>query len=86
MGAFADRRPQLVAGALEVQVHKYTKPDDWPVACRALEDTKHLYEKRIRELLEEAFFGAELYDETLWRSCTEAASRIAAKLRTQVGR
>jgi len=85
-GAFSDRRPQLVAGALEVQVHKYTKPDDWPVACRALEDTKHLYEKRIREFLEEAFFGADLYDETLSRACAEAASRIAAKLRTQVGR
>jgi hypothetical protein len=86
-GAFSDRRPQLVAGgALEVQVHKYRKPDDWPVACRALEDTKNLYEKRLRELLEDAFVRAGLYDDTLGRACTEAAKRLAVQLRTQVGR
>ncbi len=85
-GTFSERRPQLVAGgAVEVQVHKYTKPYDWPVACRALADTKSLYEKRLRELLEEAFVKAELYDGTLGRACAEAASKMAAQLCVQVG-
>ena len=84
-GAFSERRLQQVAGgSLVVSVHKYKNPDDWPVACRALVDTKSLYEKRLRELLEDAFLRAELYSDTLSRTCSEAARRIAAQLNTDI--
>lgn len=85
-GGFDERRFQEVAGgSLEVLVHKYKKPEDWPIARRALGETKALYEKRIREMLEEAFIMAGNYDATLSGACSEAASRIAARLNVQVG-
>jgi hypothetical protein len=78
-GTFAARRLQQVAGT-EVSVHAYRNPDDWPIAWRALGDTRSVYEKRLRELLEDAFVKADLYDQTIGRACAEAASRIAAQL------
>ena len=39
-GSFSERRQSHPFGL----VHKYKKPDDWPVAHQALQDTKSLYE------------------------------------------
>jgi len=35
LDAFSDRRMQEVAGGVEVQVHRYLKPEDWATARRA---------------------------------------------------
>ena len=65
-GSFSERRQSIPFGL----VHKYKKPDDWPMASQALHETKSLYEKRIRELLEDAFVRAGTYDGTLAFACS----------------
>jgi hypothetical protein len=77
-GSFSERRRSIPFGL----VHKYKKPDDWPMASQAVHETKSLYEKRIRELLEDAFVRAGTYDDTLAFACSEAARRLATQLRT----
>jgi hypothetical protein len=79
-GSFSERRQSIPFGL----VHKYKKPEDWTVASQALQETKSLYEKRIRELLEDAFVRADIYDRTLAAACTEAARRLATQLRMDV--
>jgi hypothetical protein len=87
--SFSNRRNQKVGPGIVVAVHKYKKPDDWVVARRALEETRDLYEKRIRELLEEIFVRADIFDAapmhtTYDRICKETARGIASKLRVNV--
>ncbi len=55
---FSDKRPESVRGGVHVLVHQYKKSCDWPLAWKALQNTKDLYEKRIREFLEEMFLLA----------------------------
>jgi hypothetical protein len=86
--SFSDRRPQKVGPGIVVAVHKYKKPDDWAVAKRALKETKDLYEKRVRELLEEAFVRAGVFDDvpplTYAGICAETARGISARLNVDV--
>jgi prophage antirepressor-like protein len=83
-GAFAERRPQEVSGSVMVDVHSYKRSQDWPLARRALRETKDLYEKRIRELLESAFSAAGIYDNLPARTHAgvsgDAARKIAERL------
>jgi hypothetical protein len=76
-GDFSDRRPQTVRDHI-VEVHKYKKSADWPLAWRALESSRHTYEKRIREVLQEAFQVSGHPTET----AAAVARALAADLRT----
>jgi hypothetical protein len=80
-GRFADRRPETVQGRIHVLVHKYRKSSDWPLAWAALQRTRDLYEKRVREVLEEMFHLAAQPEETIGRSSTDLGRGIAARLR-----
>ena len=65
------------AGHVHVLVHKYTKSTDWPLAWTALQNTRDVYEKRVREFLEDMFRMAD-------RPADESsllARGIAARLR-----
>jgi len=79
-GAFSARRCETVQGSLPVLVHKYKKSTDWPLAWMALENTRDLYEKRVRECLDEAF--GVLGESTGMSGPTSAqlAKGLAAKL------
>jgi hypothetical protein len=87
-GAFAECRPQEVRAGY-VDVHSYKKNQDWPLARQALRETKDLYEKRARELLEDAFLEAGVYSEMPSRThagvCAAAARGLAARLDTAAG-
>jgi hypothetical protein len=52
---FSERRPEIVQGHIPVLVHKYKKSTDWPLAWTALQNTRDLYEKRVREVLNDLF-------------------------------
>jgi prophage antirepressor-like protein len=80
-GSFSERRQETVRGPSQVLVHRYRKSCDWPLAWRAVQKTRDLYEKRVREHLEEIqqLAGAPL---GLW-SIEELAKRIASSLRVQ---
>jgi hypothetical protein len=80
-GSFSERRQETVRGPTQVLVHRYRKSCDWPLAWRAVQKTRDLYEKRVREHLEEIqqLAGAPL---GLW-SIEELAKRIASSLRVQ---
>jgi prophage antirepressor-like protein len=82
-GDFSERREQDLA-FVTVLVHKYKKPEDVPIARQALADTRMLYEKRIRELLEEAFIKAGNCDGTIARACSDAARLMAVQLSTDI--
>jgi hypothetical protein len=75
-GSFSERISSFPFGL----VHKYKKPEDLSVAHEALCSTKSLYEKRIRELLEDAFVRAGIFDDALAFACSEAARRLATQL------
>ena len=77
-GAFSERRPE-VANGIPITVHKYRKSRDWPLAWRAIQKTKHLYQKRVRECLQNLFEAAGHTPEL---SAEELAKRVAASLRT----
>jgi len=51
----AARRPEIVQGHIPVLVHKYKKSTDWPLAWTALQNTRDVYEKRVRECLDDVF-------------------------------
>ena len=53
--AFAARRPETVRGHIQVSVHAYKKSVDWPLAWKALQNTRDVYEKRVREFLDDMF-------------------------------
>ena len=80
-GAFADRRQEIVRGNITVLVHKYKKSLDWPLAWKALQNTHELYEKRIRECLEDMFRLASHSAESSGLSAAQLAKDIAANLR-----
>ena len=80
-GAFSERRPEVVNGGVRVSVHKYRKSRDWPLAWQAVQKTQHLYQKRVRECLEEIYraAGGAVPDAGI----SELARRVAASLRTR---
>ena len=53
--SFSARRPEVVQGHIHVVVHKYKKSTDWPLAWKALQNTRDVYEKRVRECLDDVF-------------------------------
>jgi len=53
--AFSARREETVRGHIQVSVHAYKKSADWPLAWKALQNTRDVYEKRIREFLDDMF-------------------------------
>ena len=77
----ARRRAETAQGLIHVLVHKYRKSSDWPLAWTALQRTRDLYEKRVREALDEMFHLAGQPEETIGRSSTDLARGIAARLR-----
>ena len=80
-GAFAERRPEVVHGRIPISVHKYRKSQDWPLAWKAVQNTQHLYQKRVRECLEEVYEAAGGHVPDL--PAAELAHRVAASLRIQ---
>ena len=56
--SFSARRPEIVQGHILVLVHKYKKSTDWPLAWTALQNTRDVYEKRVRECLDDMFHMA----------------------------
>ena len=83
-GKFSERREQEVSDNLTVLVHKYKKPDDVSLARQALNDTKPLYEKRIRELLEEVFIKTDNYNCVVAQACNDTARTMTMQLRTDI--
>ena len=80
-GSFSARRAETVRGGVHVLVHKYKKSTDWPLAWRALLNTRDVYEKRVREFLEDMFRVARHPEETICQSSARLAGEIAATLR-----
>jgi hypothetical protein len=80
-GSFSARRAETVRGGVHVLVHKYKKSSDWPLAWRALLNTRDVYEKRVREFLEDMFRVARHPEETICQSSARLAGEIAATLR-----
>jgi hypothetical protein len=79
-GSFSARRPETVRGNVPVLVHKYKKSTDWPIAWKALQNTRDVYEKRVREFLEDMFRLAHQPDK-VGSSSAHLAQAIAASLR-----
>jgi hypothetical protein len=63
-GGFSEKRDEMLQGR-PVQVHRYLKSTDIPLAWKALEDTRFAYERRVRDLLTEAFELAGHSDDAL---------------------
>lgn len=80
-GSFSDHRPETVRGHIPVLVHKYRKSTDWPLAWTALQNTRDLYEKRVREFLEDMFHLSGQSEQTMGQSLIDLARGIAASLR-----
>jgi hypothetical protein len=80
-GTFSARRPETVREHIPIFVHKYRKSIDWPLAWTALKNTRDLYEKRIREFLDDMFFLAGHPSETSGPTSAQLARDLAAKLR-----
>lgn len=80
-GGFSSRRSERVSGNIQVLVHKYKKSTDWPLAWRALQNTRDVYEKRIREFLEDMYRVAGHSEETISQTSAELAGAIAAALK-----
>ena len=80
-GGFADRRLEIVHGNIPVLVHKYKKSLDWPLAWKALQNTREVYEKRVREFLEDMFLLASHSEEKSGLSAAQLTKDIAAALR-----
>jgi hypothetical protein len=83
-GSFSARRPETVRGNVPVLVHKYKKSADWPLAWRALQNTRDVYEKRIREFLEDMYRVA-CQPDMIGPSSAQLARSIAASLRVAPG-
>ena len=80
-GSFSARRPETVRGHIPVLVHKYRKSTDWPLAWTALKNTRDLYEKRIREFLQDMFLLASHPSATSDPTSAQLARDLAATLR-----
>ena len=77
--SFSARRPEIVQGHIPVLVHKYKKTD-WPLAWTALQNTRDLYEKRVRECLDDVFrlAGRPTDESSLLARDIAARLRVAA--------
>jgi len=51
---FSARRRRPTATVVAVAAHKYSRATDWPLAERAVRETRDVYQKRVREMLDEA--------------------------------
>ena len=81
-GNFSERRQEVVRGHTQVLVHKYKKSCDWPLAWTAVQKTRDLYEKRVRECLDDMLrLAGECPVGGL--STSDLARRVAASLRVQ---
>ena len=81
-GSFSDRREETVQGCIPILVHTYKKSCDWPLAWRALQNTRDLYEKRIREFLENMYALAGVPEDRTEHSSAQLARAIASSLIT----
>lgn len=78
--SFSARRPEIVQGHIHILVHKYKKSTDWPLAWMALRNSRDVYEKRIREFLDDMFrMAGRPVDER--GESTQLARDIAATLK-----
>jgi len=75
-GSFSDRREETVQGRIPILVHRYKKSCDWPLAWRALQNTRDLYEKRIREFLENMYALAGMPDDRTAQLARAIASSL----------
>ena len=80
-GTFSGRRQEIVQGHIPVLVHKYRKSSDWPLAWRALQNTREVYQKRVREFLENMYILAGHPADGIKHASTELARAIAVSLR-----
>ena len=80
-GNFSDRRQETVQGHIPVLVHKYKKSSDWPLAWRALQNTRDVYQKRVREFLESMYLLADYPADRIEHASAELARAIAVSLR-----
>jgi prophage antirepressor-like protein len=80
-GSFSDRRQEMVQGHIPIFVHKYRKTSDWPLAWKALQNTRDIYEKRVRECLQQMYVLAGSPAESTGQAAAELAKAIAASLR-----
>jgi hypothetical protein len=79
-GAFDERVPCTAPGGGEVLTHLYLDPEDWGIAWLAVEKTRWLYEKRVRELLEDAVLKAGCEALPPGELCARAATALAQEL------
>jgi len=79
-GAFAERRREVLGHGIPVSVHKYRKSQDWPLAWQAVQKTQDLYQKRVRECLEEFHRAAGIPIPPL---VEDLARKVAEALRTR---
>ena len=80
-GSFSGRRQETVQGHIPVLVHKYKKSSDWPLAWRALQNTRDVYQKRVREFLESMYLLAGYPADRIEHVSAELARAIAVSLR-----
>ena len=80
-GTFSGRRQEIVQGHIPVLVHKYRKSSDWPLAWKALQNTRDVYQKRVREFLENMYILAGHPADGIKHASTELARAIAVSLR-----
>ena len=80
-GNFSERRQETVQGHIPVLVHKYKKSSDWPLAWRALQNTRDVYQKRVREFLESMYILAGYPADGIEHASAELARAIAVSLR-----
>ena len=76
-GRFSQKRSQILRDGMCVEVHRYRRSRDKPLARKALAETQHIYERRVRDLLSEAFDLADMPNDELAR---QLASSISSKL------
>jgi hypothetical protein len=80
-GSFSDRRHETVQGHITVLVHKYKKSSDWPLAWKALQNTRDVYQKRVREFLESMYILAGYPADEIEHASAELARAIAVSLK-----
>jgi hypothetical protein len=80
-GDFSERRQEVVRSNIPVTVHLYRKSIDGPLARKALENTRELYQKRIREFFEVLFGSLNYVDELYHILAQRMALDLAAQLK-----
>lgn len=74
-GSFSQKRSQILRDGVCVQVHRYRRSQDTLLAHQALAETQHIYERRVRDLLTEAFDLADMPNHELARRLASSISR-----------